>query len=170
MSEDQITPDTATEEAEIIVATDNQGNKHEFPREQYRDRRSGYGIHITEGKVLLALDKNSKKWELPGGKADTGESREDAMRREFTDETGLDVEGEVKPVTTIREYYYDTRLPFPYRHERSFFLITATGGRLHNEGNSYDIEQCEYIPLDQLDKMPITDTVKQAISEARKLA
>jgi 8-oxo-dGTP pyrophosphatase MutT (NUDIX family) len=168
MSEEPQTPDTATEEADIIVATDNQGGKHEFPREQYRDRRSGYGIHINEGKVLLALDKHSKKWELPGGGADAGESREDAMRREFADETGLDVDGEVKPVTTIREYYYDTRLPFPYRHERSFFLVTATKGNLHNEGNGYDIEQCEYIPLDQLDKMPITDTIRQAIAAVTK--
>lgn len=169
MNEDNPQTPDITEEPEVIVATDNQGNKHEFPREQYRDRRSGYGIHITEGKVLLALDKHSQKWELPGGGADAGESREDAMRREFADETGLDVEGEVKPVTTIREYYYDTRLPFPYRHDRSFFLISATGGRLHNEGNSYDIEQCEYIPLDQLDKMPISDTIKQAIAAAQKL-
>jgi 8-oxo-dGTP pyrophosphatase MutT (NUDIX family) len=168
MSEGLQTPDAAAEEPEVIVATDNQGNKHEFPREQYHDRRSGYGIHINEGKVLLVLDKNAKKWELPGGKADTGESREDAMRREFTDETGLDVTGEVTPVTTIREYYYDTRLPFPYRHDRSFFLVSATEGRLHNEGNSYDIEQCEYIPLDQLEQMPITDTVRQAIAAAQK--
>ncbi len=92
------------------------------------------------------------------------------MRRELTDETGLGVTGDVTKITTIREYYYDTRLPYPYRHERSFFLVSSTAGNLHNEGNGYDIEQTEYIPLAELAKMPMTDTVRQAIAEAQKLA
>lgn len=51
-----------------------------------------------EGKFLLAQRKeegiHGGCWEFPGGKIEEGESPEEALRRELTEELGIEIEGE----------------------------------------------------------------------------
>lgn len=48
------------------------------------------GILIHRRRVLL-LRNDRGEWELPGGRLDDGETPEEALRREFLEETGLRV-------------------------------------------------------------------------------
>jgi len=49
-------------------------------------------IYNTLGQVLMVrTDKWSGKWGIPGGKIEYGESSEDALHREITEETGLTI-------------------------------------------------------------------------------
>ena len=52
------------------------------------------GVLIEEDKILLVKQKvnDKRNWSLPGGKAERGETLEQALIREMKEETGLDVE------------------------------------------------------------------------------
>jgi len=61
-----------------------------------------------KGKVLLLKRSkkslNAGKWDLPGGHLDKGESIEEALKREVSEETGLDVEmGEILGFTEFEK-------------------------------------------------------------------
>jgi 8-oxo-dGTP pyrophosphatase MutT (NUDIX family) len=50
------------------------------------------GVVQCEAGVLLALRRELRGWELPGGRAEPGEDERAALVRELREETGLDVE------------------------------------------------------------------------------
>ena len=53
------------------------------------------GVLERDGRVLLARGRSSRRighWDLPGGFLEEGEEALDGLRREFKEETGLDVE------------------------------------------------------------------------------
>lgn len=55
----------------------------------------GAVVHDAQGRLLLVLrgrEPAAGVWSIPGGKVEPGESREDAVRREVLEETGLRVE------------------------------------------------------------------------------
>lgn len=62
-----------------------------------RHRHVGaYGLAIADDHVLLIKKGRGPytgSWDLPGGGIEFGESPEDAVRRELTEETGLSAEG-----------------------------------------------------------------------------
>ena len=82
------------------------------------------GVLERDGRVLLARRAREPRrghWDLPGGFLDEGEAPLDGLRREFREETGLEIE----PVGLLR---IDIE---PYGPERSVFsvsyLVTAAG-------------------------------------------
>jgi len=58
------------------------------------------GVVQSEAGVLLALRRELRGWELPGGRARTGEAELDALVREIREETGLVVE----PIELVGTY------------------------------------------------------------------
>lgn len=63
-------------------------------------------IIVRGGAVLAAQRSHGMKdgWELPGGKLESGETSEDACRREIREELGLEL-GVLWPYTTVRHSY-----------------------------------------------------------------
>jgi 8-oxo-dGTP pyrophosphatase MutT (NUDIX family) len=58
------------------------------------------GVVEGEAGVLLALRRELRGWELPGGRAEPGEDEKSALVRELREETGLTVE----PLERVGEY------------------------------------------------------------------
>ena len=106
-------------------------------------RRVGaYGLcRDGDGRVLLARGSMTSEfpgsWTLPGGGVDQGEHPDDAVVREFEEETGLSVR-----VTALHQVTADVvRLPSgPLQHsDRIIYAVVGTGGVLRDEvGGSTD--------------------------------
>jgi 8-oxo-dGTP pyrophosphatase MutT (NUDIX family) len=59
-------------------------------------------VALRHGCALLACDREGLRWNFPGGKIDTGESPEDALRRELGEEIPrMVICGKLKPWKTF---------------------------------------------------------------------
>lgn len=85
------------------------------------------GICIEKGKVLLIRHKYLAKkdyfWSPPGGGMLFGESAEEALKREFLEETGLEIS--IKQFLFVHEF-----LDNPLHAIELFFEVAIIGGNL----------------------------------------
>ena len=51
-----------------------------------------YGIAFKGDRFLMVYNKKRGGWEMPGGRIEPGETKEDALKREFTEESGYSVD------------------------------------------------------------------------------
>jgi len=115
-------------------------------------------------EILLAVRADVRGWELPGGNLESGESAEEALRREVEEETGLDVEVGLH----IGDY---TRTGFR-PHTARVFLCRVRGGKLRS---SRETRRVSWWSLDDLPatlfpwyRQPISDALtKQSIPAVR---
>ncbi len=85
------------------------------------------GILIENGKILLikrAREPALGKWAVPGGRINEDETAEQCLKREFMEETSLDVE----PVRLVGIYSDPER--DPRKIIGAAYLVRRTGGRL----------------------------------------
>ncbi|MDA3814861.1 MAG: NUDIX domain-containing protein [Patescibacteria group bacterium] len=102
-----------------IICVDINRNRHEVESGELSFRPSVYGILIENNKILMSPQWDG--YDFPGGGVNVDETIEDALRREFLEETGLSVKvGEIvhcessffvlpytkKPVNSILIYYF----------------------------------------------------------------
>jgi 8-oxo-dGTP pyrophosphatase MutT (NUDIX family) len=79
-------------------------------------------VRSERGEILLAVRSDLRGWELPGGTPKPAEALEDALRREFQEETGIQVVVE----RIVGDYVRTGFRP----HTARAYLCQATGGRL----------------------------------------
>jgi 8-oxo-dGTP diphosphatase len=121
-------------------------------------RRVGaYGVcRDASGRVLLTRNSDSSEfpglWSLPGGGVEHGEHPDDAVRREFGEETGLAVR-----VEALRAVSADlARLPGgDLEHtDRILYDVTAVGGDLRAESDG-STDLAEWVAPTRLDSRPL---------------
>ncbi len=80
---------------------------------EYLPRAGAYGILVHDGRIACAQIGYTKfTYDLPGGAIDPGETPEQALKREFVEETGLDVKVG-KLVTELNHYFiHDDGTPY----------------------------------------------------------
>lgn len=98
------------------------------PGRTYADRPAAFGVLARGGEIaLVRVEKpGHAPWhDLPGGALDAGESAEQAVVREFGEETGLQVaEG---PVFAHADQRFVNTDGEAYNNRAAFFILTETG-------------------------------------------
>ncbi|WP_282156067.1 NUDIX domain-containing protein [Cytobacillus gottheilii] len=117
-------------------------------------------------KILLQERVDNGKWSLPGGQVDPGESVEEAVKREVSEETGIDIE-----VLKMIGVYSDPNHVISYsdgeiRQQFSIcFLCKALTSEL---AVSHESKRVSYLLLDQLHTLNMHITQKIRIEDALK--
>jgi 8-oxo-dGTP diphosphatase len=114
------------------------------------------GICIKEQSVLLvkhhALNKSGDFWAPPGGGMEFGTSAEKNLKREFLEETGLQIE--IERFLFVHEY-----LKPPLHAIELIYKVRAVGGKLirgfdpEMKKNEQIINDVQYISMHQLQNM-----------------
>ncbi|MGW8184695.1 MAG: NUDIX domain-containing protein [Candidatus Moraniibacteriota bacterium] len=125
----------------MIEATSIYGNKIQIPKEKFQLRTSAYGIIRHEGKILLVNTRSSGKWFFPGGEVEPGENLEDAIKREVSEETGIEIK--VEKFLTFKEsfFYYDP-LDKAWQNYGFFYICEPKSFHLSEE-NQIEFDEAE---------------------------
>jgi 8-oxo-dGTP diphosphatase len=96
-------------------------------------------LYDAHGRILIAQRPPGKhmagRWEFPGGKVSSGETDEQALTRELTEELGISVSA-ARPLLTISHDYPDRSV------ELSMWVVERYTG----EPRSLDGQQLKWVP------------------------
>lgn len=113
------------------------------------------GILVEEERILLVKQRvGSRAWSLPGGKAEAGETLEQAIIRELEEETGLGVR--------VDKLLYVCDLPEaepPVVHVT--FLLSRMAGKLRMPTN-----ELETTRIDEIRMVPVAELTEYGFSAA----
>ena len=99
-------------------------------------------------------------WEVPGGKLDQGQDLEVALKREVSEEAGLEIEI-VSPLAFTRSYIIPDGKYQGLPYVRLFYIGHVTGGTLTL---SCEHSAAQWVSLDELDGYDLTDDVPAAVA------
>ena len=117
----------------------------------------------NDQKILLTQRTDNKRWCLPGGGIDPGESVEECCIREMFEETGMHVK--IKKLVSVSSNphmlveYPDNRI-----HSVALtFEVEAVGGKLRLSDETIDYG---YFSLDELKNVDLIEPHRERISDA----
>ncbi|MEW6608517.1 MAG: NUDIX hydrolase [bacterium] len=120
-------------------------------------------VVLKEDKILLVQHqkKGRKYWLLPGGRVNFGETLIEAIQREMLEEANIKVKvGDLLFISDAISPDIDSK-----RHIINiFFEGEMIGGEL-KIGNEEILQQIEFIPVSQLDKLTFYPMVKEELRE-----
>jgi 8-oxo-dGTP diphosphatase len=131
---------------------------------RYPDRPLvGVGAIIFRDDCVLLVQRGREpsygKWSIPGGLVELGESLEGAVRREVSEEVGLDVSvGDL--VVALDRVIRDADGKIEYHYILLDFVCKSEEGTPHP---SSDALNCAFVPIDDLGRYVMTEGTEKVI-------
>lgn len=119
-------------------------------------------VIIKDGKILLVKrgnEPNKGKWSIPGGLVNTGESLEDALKREIMEEVGFEID--VEDVACVSEEVFRENGDVKYHYIIIDFFANIVGGELRVGSDAVD---AKWVKLNEIDSLDVVDFVKKLVN------
>jgi len=119
-------------------------------------------VIIEDGKILLVKrgnEPNKGKWSIPGGLVNTGESLEDALKREIMEEVGFEID--VEDVACVSEEVFRENGDVKYHYIIIDFFANIVGGELRVGSDAVD---AKWVKLNEIDSLDVVDFVKKLVN------
>ena len=115
----------------------------------YLHNSSRVRVLVVRGNEVLLVKSSygSRRWSLPGGGVDRGESCMSAAVRELAEETGLDIDR--SDLTMLGAARVGSSIKFPVVNN-TFFSLDYSGTKEPVNVRPYEIQQLEWFPINRL--------------------
>lgn len=126
----------------------------------------GVGAIILRGDEVLVVRRGvpprAGLWSIPGGAVELGEGLEGALLREVAEETGLSVEI-LGLATALDRIHFDPHGRVEYHYVLVDYCCAYRSGELRPDS---DILEAQWVPLDSLDELEMTEGTLEVIRQA----
>ena len=119
------------------------------------------GIVIQENSILVIQHiKNEKKyWLVPGGGVDWGESLEEALIREYKEETNLDIE--------VKDFLFFSEAISPDKNKHVinlYFLVKIKNdSETMKIGNETNLSDLKYVSKEEIQNIKLYPNIKEQL-------
>lgn len=129
-----------------------------------------YGILINNNKILLIKKSRGAykgMYDLPGGGIEFGEKIEEALRREFVEEAGINLENQsfVGHSEYFCEYLNDANKSRELHHLGLYYRVSASFDKIKSYPDGQDSLGAEFIEIDKLHRIEIAQIAKPIIDK-----
>jgi len=160
---------------ETVVARDIQGKTSVIPAKEMSFRVSVYGVTIDRDAVLLVPQWDG--YDIPGGGVELGETTEEALKREISEETGLTVKPHMQHVLHVtHDFFIHPTDGKSYHYILLYYLCSLIGGDI-SDANLQEDEKlyarpAEWVSVETVDDLKFFNPVDSPsiIRTAHRLA
>lgn len=137
-----------------IITTDYYDNQYKADPDKVQPSIHVYGIVVDGDRALVSPQFDDYDW--PGGTFRIGEDTIQTLKREFKEETGLDVEP-IKLLDVETSLFHHPKRGTDHHSILIYYLVKVTGDEITDAG--FDVDEKEYarlaewVPIANLRKM-----------------
>lgn len=159
----------------LITVRDIYNNQTQIPVDQLKFRPAIYGLLFKDNQILLS-PQFEDGYDIPGGGVEKGETLEQALTREFKEETGLTIKP-TKLLTVTQDFFDATKFKHGYFHSiLIYYLVEYISGELSTEGFDQQekiyIQKAKWIEVNETKNLKFYNPIDSPalIQKAHKLA
>lgn len=136
-------------------------------RKPVERQHSAGGLVVRNGHVLLIATAGGRRWQLPKGHVEPGESNAQAAVREVREETG--VSGRIVAALPGIDYFFVEKDGRRVRKHVDYFLLDYTGGD-EAEYDPAEVDGARWFPWDEALERLSHANERRVAERARELA
>lgn len=135
-----------------------------YPRPTVERQHSAGGVVVRDGAMLLIATAGGRRWQLPKGRIEPGESPEQAAVREVREETGVTARV-VAPLAGI-DYWFADGSSKRIRKHVDFFLLGYVEGS-ESDFDPSEVDEARWFPSPEAVERLTHASERRVAAEAR---